>query len=218
MTPATTLTVHRLPVGAGAPDGRLTAALRAVTDAAAADPTAPLVLALEPAPHPPARPEGLPAWSRWEKELIRLERLPAPVVALLDGTVHGTALQLALATDLRFATPDTVLAATELADGYLPGLAIQRLVRQLGVGHARRMVLSGAGLTATDAERLGLLDAVDPDPAGAAARLLAVRAIAPPLWHLARRLLLESHESSTEDALGGTLAAQERALREGALT
>lgn len=217
VTPATTApVVHRLRVGSTAPGGRLTGALRELTDAALDDPATPLILALEVAPRTPARPEGLQAWSRWEKELIRLERLPVPVITLLEGEVSGAALQLALAGDLRLATPDTVLAATELSEGYLPGMAIHRLVKLLGLGHARRMVLSGARIGAAEGARLGLLDAVDTDPAGAAERLLGAhpRAVARPVWHLARRLLLESHAQSTEDALGSVLAAQERALRE----
>ncbi|MEU3412246.1 enoyl-CoA hydratase/isomerase family protein [Streptomyces sp. NPDC006658] len=217
VTPTTQVVPQRLTAATGAPTRELIGELRAAVDRVTAQPDgAALVLRVEEAPRTAAHLPDVQEWSRWEKELVRLERLPVPTVVLLDGEISGAALQLSLAADIRFATARTVLSITELADGYLPGMAIHRLVKQVGLGHARRMVLSGERLMAPQAERLGLLDSVVADPAQAAERLLATRSLAlgTPTWHLARRLLLESHALSTEDALGSVLAAQERALRE----
>ncbi|MFJ2510940.1 enoyl-CoA hydratase/isomerase family protein [Streptomyces griseoviridis] len=217
VTPTTAVVPQELTAATGAPTRELVGELRAVVDQAAAPPGGgALVLRVLEAPRTAAHPSDVQEWSRWEKELIRLERLHVPTVVLLDGEITGPALHLSLAADIRFATPQTVFSVTELAHGYLPGMAIHRLVKQVGLGHARRMVLSGERLTAPQAERLGLLDSVAADPAQAAERLLATRsrALGKPAWHLARRLLLESHALSTEDALGSVLAAQERALRE----
>lgn len=156
-------------------------------------------------------------WTRWEKAVRRLERLPRVTVGAVDGTVTGPAFGLLLALDLVVATPRTVLTCLDVPAGRLPGMAVHRLAKYVGLGHAKRIVLAGRPLPAAEALRLGIVGEVSADPAQAAGRWLepggADRARAA---YLSRRLLEESYAHSFEDALGGMLAAQERALREAA--
>jgi isomerase DpgB len=161
---------------------------------------------------PPADDDQVDVWSRWEKVLRRLERWPAPTVAVVDGEVSGFAFHLVLTADLVFATPHSLLRCDDLGRGRLPGLALHRLAKYTGLGLAKQIVLRGRSLPAADALRVGLVSEVCADPTSVAVNTLR-KSGSEVSWHLARRLLLESYASSHEDAMGAVLAAQERVLR-----
>ncbi|GEM_PF-296797 len=87
-----------------------------------------------------------------------LKNAEIPVIAALHGNVIGGGLELALAADVRLATPDTKLA---LPAGRL-GLVyseegIRLLVNEVGESHARAMLLAGKVLTAEDARASGVI-------------------------------------------------------------
>lgn len=175
----------------------------------------PLVVELATGPARSAAHPDVASWTRWEKALVKVERLPVPTVGSVDGPVRGAALQFLLALDFRAATPSSELSCTEVREGHLPGMALYRLTRLLGLAGARRVALSGVGLTAGEAAALGLVDAVGEDRAALVDRLLAGVPHRPgSSWKLARRLLHESTGASFENALGGLLAAQDRVFRE----
>lgn len=163
----------------------------------------------------PARRADVAAWTRWEKVVARLERLPVATVAAVEGSVQGPAFGLLLACDLAVGAPGTTLRCRDLDDGLLPGMALFRLAKFTGLGVARRIVLTREPLPAAEALRAGLLTELSEAPVEAA-RVLLGRYFTPgqPGWYLARRLLAESYAHTAEDALGGVLAGQERALRE----
>lgn len=161
-------------------------------------------------------PEGaidIHGFNKWEKLVTRLERARKLTIAVADGPCHGPGLQLLLACDLRVATPDARFSLPEVQQGYLPGMATWRLARYVGLGRAKRMVLSGEVVSADEALALGLLDGVSGsvDTAEDAGRALLGNAH-PVAGTLARRLLVESFDAQAEDALGHFLAAQARAI------
>ncbi|GAC68522.1 3-hydroxyacyl-CoA dehydrogenase NAD-binding domain-containing protein [Gordonia soli] len=94
--------------------------------------------------------------------LRRLEQLPVPVVAAINGAALGGGLELALATHHRIVvdTPDVRLGLPEVTLGLLPGAGgVVRTVRLLGVQEAlSSLLLSGRPLTAAAAHDLGLVD------------------------------------------------------------
>ncbi|MCW5892893.1 MAG: enoyl-CoA hydratase/isomerase family protein [bacterium] len=104
-----------------------------------------------------------------------------PVLACLDGDVSGLGLALALACDLRLATPPTRLGLAEIAGGRLPGGGVtQRLPRLVGPARALEMILLGRSLPARTALAWGLVHRVVPRvrlraAATALARELAAR-------------------------------------------
>lgn len=108
--------------------------------------------------------------------------LALPVVACLDGTVSGEGLALALACDLRLATPATRLLLDDAAQGRVPGGGVtQRLPRLVGPARALELILLGRPLPARTALAWGLVHRVVPRPrlraaATALARDLAARA------------------------------------------
>jgi enoyl-CoA hydratase/carnithine racemase len=152
-------------------------------------------------------------FNKWEKLVTRVERLDRITVFVAEGPCTGGGFQLLLACDLRVAMPGVQLRLPEVSQGFLPGMATWRLARYVGLGHAKRIVLTGAALDAEAARSLGLIDAVCADgDAGVAEalRLLGPRNVVAAT--LARRLLVESFDQQNEDALGNFLAAQARAV------
>jgi 3-hydroxyacyl-CoA dehydrogenase / enoyl-CoA hydratase / 3-hydroxybutyryl-CoA epimerase len=97
--------------------------------------------------------------------LLRLERLPVPVVAAIDGAALGGGLELALACTYRIATDSekTRLALPEVQLGVIPGAGgTQRLPRLVGLRAALDLMLTGKRLDAKRARRMGLVDEVVP--------------------------------------------------------
>jgi isomerase DpgB len=161
-------------------------------------------------------PEGaldVHGFHTWEKLVTRLERLRKLTVGVVDGPCHGPAFQLLLACDLRMGTAAARLSLPEVRQGFLPGMATWRLARYVGLGRAKRIVLTGEELSADEALSMGILDGVSEDAALAEQSALAMldpaHAVA---GTLARRLLIESFDAPNEDALGHFLAAQARAI------
>ena len=152
-------------------------------------------------------------FNKWEKVCSRFERLPKATIAALDGPAIGGGMQLALVCDQRIATPGAVLQLNEVHQGFLPGMATFRLAKFVGLGVAKRLILTAPAIGAEEACRLGLLDAVVPDlQAGIAQAVAAFGPAHGVAIELARRLLNESYAATFEDAIGNFLAAQHRAL------
>lgn len=95
----------------------------------------------------------------------RLAALRVPVVAVLQGRVESAGLELALAADVRVATPDARFRFPEVAEGRLPTWGgTQRLPRVVSPSTALRMILLGDQLPAEDAYRVGLVHEISNDP------------------------------------------------------
>jgi isomerase DpgB len=157
--------------------------------------------------------------SKWERELRRLERLPAVTIAVADGDCGGAALDALLATDYRIASGTARLLFPAVAGATWPGMALYRLVRQAaGAAPARRAVLFGSPITADSALAIGVIDEVAADPAAALAKAAEVAAEAEGAELAVRRqLMMEALTTSFEDALGVHLAACDRTLRRAAV-
>ena len=91
----------------------------------------------------------------------RLERLPIPTIAMIDGTCLGGGTELALACAYRLASdrPETRIGLPETQLGIIPGFGgTVRLPRLIGAQAALEMILSGRPVSASRAERIGLID------------------------------------------------------------
>lgn len=103
------------------------------------------------------------AVSRLHWNVAAPERCPKPVIAKLRGYVFGVGLELALACDFRLAADDVELALPEVKLGMIPGSGgTQRLVRLVGLGRAKDLVLRGRRVKAEEALALGLVTEVVP--------------------------------------------------------
>ena len=91
--------------------------------------------------------------------LGRLSHLERPVIAAINGYCLGGGLEVALACDIRVASPGAQFGFPEVRLGLMPGAGgTQRLPRLVGPGAARRLILSGRPIAAPEALRLGLVD------------------------------------------------------------
>ena len=92
-----------------------------------------------------------------------IETCGKAVVAAVNGFALGGGLELAMACTVRFASENARLGQPEVKLGILPGYGgTQRLPRLLGRGRALEMLLSGEPVTAAEAWRIGLVNAVMP--------------------------------------------------------
>ncbi len=111
----------------------------------------------------------------------RLAACPVPSIAAINGIAFGGGFELALACDLRLATPSARLGVPEVKLGLLPAAGgSQRLARMLPAAVAKHLLMTGATLAADDALRFGLLNSLHDDPLGAALELAAALAAGPP--------------------------------------
>lgn len=105
----------------------------------------------------------------------RIERLPKPSVAAVNGYALGGGCELALACSLRVAAEGARLGLPEVTLGIIPGYGgTQRLARLVGRGKALELILTGEPVSAEEALRIGLVNKLVPaaDLAGAATSLL----------------------------------------------
>lgn len=93
----------------------------------------------------------------------RIERMPKPVVAMVNGFALGGGLELAMACHLRFAADTAKLGLPEVGLGLLPGFGgTQRLPRLVGRAAALELALTGKPVDAARALALGLVNRVLP--------------------------------------------------------
>jgi enoyl-CoA hydratase len=109
-----------------------------------------------------------------------LERSKIPTIAAINGFAYGGGLELAMACTLRVAAETARMGLPETSLGILPGYGgTQRLARLVGRARAYELILTAEkGITAPEAERIGLVNKVVPagqahDAAVALARKIA---------------------------------------------
>ena len=102
--------------------------------------------------------------SRFGQRLMSaIESLPQTTVAAIHGACAGGGTELVLACDLRFAAEAAKIGLPETSIGVLPGWGgTVRATQLLGMAVARRLILTGELVSADEALRVGLVDAVFP--------------------------------------------------------
>lgn len=105
-------------------------------------------------------------FSKMGQELMRvLDEFPAPVYAAISGYCMGGGLDLALACHHRIAAPHAVFGHRGAALGLMTGWGgTQRLPRLIGKGRALEMLVAAEKVSAVQALRIGLVDAISDDP------------------------------------------------------
>ncbi|CAN5671865.1 enoyl-CoA hydratase-related protein [soil metagenome] len=98
-----------------------------------------------------------------QRMMRRVERMPKPVIAMVNGFALGGGLELALCCHLRIAADSAKLGLPEVTLGLLPGFGgSQRLPRLAGRAAALELCLTGAPVSATRALELGIVNRVVP--------------------------------------------------------
>jgi len=99
----------------------------------------------------------------YERILTGLRTMPKPVIAALNGVAAGIGASIAMACDLRYATPEAALVEAFVKIGLTPdGGATWFLPRFIGTAKAFEIMYTGDPLPAADAERFGLYNRVVP--------------------------------------------------------
>jgi methylglutaconyl-CoA hydratase len=102
--------------------------------------------------------------ARYRTELGAIDRCPKPVVAAINGIALGGGLEIALACDLRVASPSAILGLPETSLAIIPGGGgTQRLPRVVGEARAKELILLARRVTAAEALSYGLVNRVSPE-------------------------------------------------------
>lgn len=140
-------------------------------------------------------------------------RVPAPVIAALQGAVYGGGLQLALGADIRIAAPDAKLSVMEMKWGLIPDMGgmvlLPRLVRSDAL---RQMVYTARPVSARQALDWGLVTAIEDNPLEAARALAAEIAGKSPSAVRAAKRLIGLAEQEGRDAVLMAESAEQAAL------
>ena len=155
--------------------------------------------------------------------LAKLDQLPMPSIALINGYAFGGGLELALACTFRLAAPSARLGFPEIKLGLIPGYGgTQRLPRLVGEARATELILTGRTVDAAEAERIGLINhIVDGDLIEAGQNFAReMTGYSLPVLCLARDAIRRAHDLPLHDGLKieadlSTLAFQTKDAVEG---
>lgn len=92
------------------------------------------------------------------KLFTKIETLPIPTVAAVNGYCLGGGLEIAMCCDIRICSANAKFGLPEITIGMIPGWGgTLRLQRLIGQSRAKSMILRGNMITAQEAERYGLV-------------------------------------------------------------
>lgn len=97
----------------------------------------------------------------WSDASGAIAALPCLTIAALNGTLAGGGFALALACDIRIATPNAKFFYPVLKRGFLPQPAdVHRMAALCGPSRAKLILMAGQKITAPDALSFGLIDRI----------------------------------------------------------
>jgi cyclohexa-1,5-dienecarbonyl-CoA hydratase len=146
------------------------------------------------ADHAPDRIEAI--LEMFHRVILRIRRSDCVAIAAIHGHTLGGGAELAMMCDFIVAADDAQIGQPEISLGCYPPVAVAHLPGAVGLHKASEMVLLGESITATEAERLGIVNKV-----------------------VKRERLTEAVDSYVDKLLAkssAVLALTKRALREGA--
>lgn len=107
--------------------------------------------------------EGRDFSLRGQRMMRRVEKMPKPVIAMVNGFALGGGLELAMCCHLRIAADHARLGQPEISLGLIPGFGgSQRLLRLAGRAATLELCLTGAPIDAARALQLGIVNRVVP--------------------------------------------------------
>ncbi len=136
--------------------------------------------------------------------LAKLDQLPMPSIALINGYAFGGGLELALACTFRLAAPSAKLGFPEIKLGLIPGYGgTQRLPRLVGEARATELILTGRTVDAREAARIGMVNRIVEGDLVAAGQTFAreMTGYSLPVLCLARDAVRRAHDLPLHDGL-----------------
>lgn len=93
----------------------------------------------------------------------KLETLPVPTIAAVNGFALGGGCEISMSCDIRICSDNALFGQPEVGLGITPGFGgTQRLARIVGVGIAKQLIYTARNIKADEAYRIGLVNAVYP--------------------------------------------------------
>ena len=93
----------------------------------------------------------------------KLETMPIPVIAAINGFALGGGCELSMSCDIRICADTAVFGQPEVGLGITPGFGgTQRLARLISPGMAKQLIYTARNIKADEALRIGLVNAVYP--------------------------------------------------------
>ena len=93
----------------------------------------------------------------------KLETLPVPVIAAVNGFALGGGCEISMSCDIRICSDNAMFGQPEVGLGITPGFGgTQRLARLVGPGMAKQLIYTAKNIKADEALRIGLVNAVCP--------------------------------------------------------
>ncbi len=167
-----------------------------------------------------------PAWRARNQAAIRgtqiaLARAPKPTIAFIDGDAVGGGCGIALACDIRLASPRARMGITPAKLGLVYPLHDTRLLVDLvGPAQAKRLLFSGMLIDATEALRIGLVQSLADDLNAAVEALAAQMLAMSPASQRATKAILQrivegAHDDDAASVAGFDAAFTGADFREG---
>lgn len=102
------------------------------------------------------------AYSKQGNDLfLKIEALPIPVIAAVNGFALGGGCELSMSCDIRICSDNAMFGQPEVQLGITPGYGgTQRMARLIGAGMAKELIYTAKNIKAADAYRIGLVNAV----------------------------------------------------------
>ena len=96
---------------------------------------------------------------------LMIESFPLPVIAAVNGFALGGGCELYMSCDIRICSDNAMFGQPEVGLGITPGFGgTQRLPRIVGLGMAKQLLYTARNIDANEALRIGLVNAVVPQP------------------------------------------------------
>lgn len=135
----------------------------------------------------------------------KIETLPIPVIAAVNGFCLGGGCELAMACDFRYASSNAKFGQPEVGLGVTPGFSgTYRLAKLIGQGYAKEMIYTGKVIRADEALRIGLVNTVC-EPAELMDKVIEtarkICANAPLAIKYAKECINESYDLDAADAI-----------------
>lgn len=136
----------------------------------------------------------------------RLEKLPVPVIAAVNGFALGGGCELAMACDIRIASEKAKFGQPETGLGIIPGFSgTQRLPRLVGDGKAKELIYTACIINAAEAYNIGLVNKVTaPEALMEEAKAMAstIASKAPLAVSLAKEAIEKGMQTDIDTAIG----------------
>ena len=149
--------------------------------------------------------EGLAFGHRGSQIFKKIEDLPFPVIAAVNGFALGGGCELAMACDIRIASAKARFGQPEVGLGIIPGFSgTYRLPKLVGQGIAKELIYTGKMIGAEEALRIGLVNQVvaPEELAGAVDALVAaILKNAPIAVGFAKACINENYDLNVDESI-----------------